>query len=79
VCGPRFRGGPLGRDFFSPNTDTQIRKRRFSISAKEKKLRTEENRLSCICFVRKLISLDLGRSVPIPTLLAFRFPRVLTT
>ena len=32
----------LGCDFFSPNTNTQIHKRRFSLSAKEKKVRRDE-------------------------------------
>ena len=33
---------PLGCDFFSPNTNMQIHKRRFSLSAKEKKVRRDE-------------------------------------
>jgi hypothetical protein len=48
----------LGCDFFSPNTNTQIHKRRFSLSAKEKRFAEMKNRLLCICFVRKVISLD---------------------
>ncbi len=32
----------LGCDFFSPNTNTQIYKRRFFVSAKEKKVRRDE-------------------------------------
>ena len=32
----------LGCDFFSPNTNTQIHKRRFSLSAKETKIRRDE-------------------------------------
>jgi len=32
----------LGCDFFSPNTNTQIHKRRFFISAKEKKVCRDE-------------------------------------
>jgi len=48
----------LGCDFFSPNTNTQIHKRWFFISAKEKKVRRDGNHLLCICFVRKVISLD---------------------
>jgi len=38
--------------------DTQIHKRRFFISAKEKNFAELKNRLLCICFVRKVISLD---------------------
>jgi len=48
----------LGCDFFSPNTNTQIHKRPFFISAKEKRFAEMKIRHLCICFVRKVISLD---------------------